>query len=82
MAGVGGWVLLKHGNTPAAKAAPPAAPAPAPTVTVTAPPKTTPVHFTMPHVLPHLTGTQWTVIAIVALVLTYAAVRPLLRRSS
>lgn len=59
------------------------APASQPAVTVTAPPKAVPAHFAL-HLtfLDHLSGTDWTVIAVAALVLTYAAVRPLLHRSA
>lgn len=61
-----------------------AVPVPQPRVTVTAPPKSAPAHFALPHLtfLGHLSGTDWTVITVVALVLTYAAIRPLLHRSA
>lgn len=82
-AGIGGWLLLKPGHGTAVKAIPAPAPTPTPTVTVTAPPKTAPPHFAMPDIsLPHLTGTQWTVIVVVALFVTFAIIFPLLRRSS
>lgn len=79
----GGWLLWKHGGTASSvKAAP--APLPRPTVTVTAPPHPAAPHFTPPHLtfLAHLTGTDWTVIVVVALLVAYAIVRPLLRRST
>jgi len=61
-----------------------ASPAPVPTVTVTAPP-----HAAAPHApwldlpfLSHLSGTDWTVITVVALLVAYSVVRPLLKRGS
>lgn len=80
-AAVGGWLLWKrHGTAaPGVTAAP--TPVPHPTVTVTTPP-----HPATPHVtfafLSHLTGTDWTVIVVAALLVTYALVRPLLHRSA
>lgn len=76
----GGWLLVRaHGGVPVA---PKAAPAPQPTVTVTAPPHAPAPHFTLPHLtfLGHLSGTEWTVIAIVALLVAYAIVRPLVSK--
>jgi hypothetical protein len=78
-AAIGGLLLWKRHGTAAAGTA--AAPQPRPTVTVTAPPHPALPPFAWPHLALHLTGTQWTVIVVVALVLTYAAIRPLLKRS-
>ena len=83
-AAAGGWLLWKRHGTAASGTA--SAPQPQPTVTVTAPPHATAPHpalppFAWPHLALHLTGTQWTVIVVVTLVLTYAAIRPLLKRS-
>lgn len=57
------------------------APAPRPVI-VTAPPKPAPTHFAWPHIALHLSGTDWTVITVAALLVTYALVRPLLHRSA
>lgn len=77
-AGIGAvsWWLATH---PAPKVITAPAPRPVPTVTVTAPPHATSLHVSLPF---HLSGTDWTVIAVVALFLAYAAVRPLLHRST
>lgn len=79
-AAAGGWLLWKRHGAAAAKAAP--APSPQPTVTVTAPPHGPAPHPVLPHLtfLGHLSGTEWTVIAVAALLVAYAIVRPLLSK--
>jgi len=81
-AAVGGWLLWKrHGAVTAGTTAAPA-PQPQPTVTVTAPPHAPAPHVAFPHLtfLGHLSGTDWTVIAVAALLVAYAIVRPLLKK--
>jgi hypothetical protein len=78
-AAAGGWLLWKRGAAASGVAAAPV-PHPAPTVTVTAPPHAAAPHVTLAF-LNHLTGTEWTVIVVAALLVAFAIVRPLLKGS-
>ena len=90
LAVLAGGVLLTlraahHGGTAIAggrPAVPSPSPSPQPTVTRTVAPHASP-HFTLPHLtfLDHLTGTDWVLIVLIGAVVTFALVRPLLRRS-
>ena len=80
-AGAAGWLLWegRHSTAAPVKAAPAPSPHPTPTVTRTVAPHATP-HLPSFAFLNHLTGTDWVLIVLIGAVVTFAIVRPLLRR--